>query len=329
MKRAFTLIELLVVIAIIAILAAILFPVFAQAKAAAKKSSDLSNTKQLGIGLQIYLADYDDTYPTAYYYRNDNSSGGTAPNCGYVHWSFMVMPYVKNTKIFVSPGDALGGLAPTNFNTANNNEGQGVPGGQTDSSSCSIADSQVPRLSYIPNSMIMPRKRRSADPMQVISATVIEGVSSTILLGAMTDIPSCINDTSAASGTDWKTHRSTNALYLSDGTTPFHGESSTHVGLAYYYAATVDDAANALLTCQTAASGAAGLVHLAYSSPYRFNGSKSKPKEGGANYVFADTSAKFKSLGATLNPGGFLWGTRAYTAGGAPVIRKDNNQPVQ
>ncbi len=60
--RAFTLIELLVVIAIIAILAAILFPVFAQAKAAAKATSALSNTKQIGTAQQIYLADYDDTY---------------------------------------------------------------------------------------------------------------------------------------------------------------------------------------------------------------------------------------------------------------------------
>src|SRR5262245_31869037 len=61
--RAFTLIELLVVIAIIAILAAILFPVFAQAKAAAKKTACLSNTKQIGTGLMIYLADYDDQFP--------------------------------------------------------------------------------------------------------------------------------------------------------------------------------------------------------------------------------------------------------------------------
>ncbi len=59
-KKAFTLIELLVVIAIIAILAAILFPVFAQAKAAAKKTSELSQIKQVGTGTAIYLADYDD-----------------------------------------------------------------------------------------------------------------------------------------------------------------------------------------------------------------------------------------------------------------------------
>jgi prepilin-type N-terminal cleavage/methylation domain-containing protein/prepilin-type processing-associated H-X9-DG protein len=61
MKRAFTLIELLVVIAIIAILAAILFPVFAQAKLAAKKTTSLSNVKQLSTAYQMYLSDWDDT----------------------------------------------------------------------------------------------------------------------------------------------------------------------------------------------------------------------------------------------------------------------------
>src|SRR5215217_67863 len=63
MKRAFTLIELLVVIAIIAILAAILFPVFAQAKEAAKKTATLSNAKQLGTAMLIYESDYDDCMP--------------------------------------------------------------------------------------------------------------------------------------------------------------------------------------------------------------------------------------------------------------------------
>ena len=64
-SRAFTLIELLVVIAIIAILAAILFPVFAQAKEAAKKTSGLSNVKQLNLACVMYCIDYDDVFPVA------------------------------------------------------------------------------------------------------------------------------------------------------------------------------------------------------------------------------------------------------------------------
>lgn len=95
MKRnaAFTLIELLVVIAIIAILAAILFPVFAQAKAAAKGAVSTSNTKQIGMGLQIYLGDHDDIMPLL---NGLNDSGRT-------NWKHSVHPYVKNTDIFTDP----------------------------------------------------------------------------------------------------------------------------------------------------------------------------------------------------------------------------------
>lgn len=93
-KRAFTLIELLVVIAIIAILAAILFPVFAQAKLAAKKTQDLSNLKQLGTAESLYLGDYDDTYHSPAHY--------TSPNGAVLFYS-MMMPYMKNAEMFHSP----------------------------------------------------------------------------------------------------------------------------------------------------------------------------------------------------------------------------------
>lgn len=97
-SRAFTLIELLVVIAIITILAAILFPVFAQAKAAAKKTACLSNTKQMGLAVTMYLGDYDDTVPC---YVNGSTVSTTGANNFY--WPNALEPYVKERKIWYCP----------------------------------------------------------------------------------------------------------------------------------------------------------------------------------------------------------------------------------
>lgn len=114
MKRAFTLIELLVVIAIIAILAAILFPVFSQAKEAAKKSSCLSNTKQLGVSTLLYLGDYDDNYPQSAYSLDTKTYVGNIglliPGSGDRVFSQFdaVMPYMKNTGILVCPSNSPG-----------------------------------------------------------------------------------------------------------------------------------------------------------------------------------------------------------------------------
>ena len=131
MKKAFTLIELLVVIAIIAILAAILFPVFAQAKLAAKKTADLSNLKQIGTSTFLYQGDYDD----AFYPHRFNCPGGTAGAAAICeeykdasrasglkaeaesmqdtgngagalyryYWIFMLQPYSKNKDLFLNP----------------------------------------------------------------------------------------------------------------------------------------------------------------------------------------------------------------------------------
>ena len=110
-SKAFTLIELLVVIAIIAILAAILFPVFAQAKAAAKKTAALSNFKQVGLGLTMYANDSDDVNVYANPLRNDATNAwepddqGNPGNWWSGGWMFKTQPYLKNKNIFVSPGD--------------------------------------------------------------------------------------------------------------------------------------------------------------------------------------------------------------------------------
>jgi prepilin-type N-terminal cleavage/methylation domain-containing protein/prepilin-type processing-associated H-X9-DG protein len=131
MKKAFTLIELLVVIAIIAILAAILFPVFAQAKLAAKKTSDLANMKQLGTASIMYAGDYDDTmYAHRWNCNYEGGSGATdvcqqfldangnpVPDAQGLFsngnnaaakrypWMYMLQPYVKNFGIFKNPAN--------------------------------------------------------------------------------------------------------------------------------------------------------------------------------------------------------------------------------
>ena len=103
--RAFTLIELLVVIAIIAILAAILFPVFAQAKEAAKKTADISNNKQLLTGTMMYMGDNDDVYPLLRVGPSGWQSVVTGPQIQSGH--IIMIPYVKNKQIWASPNDAI------------------------------------------------------------------------------------------------------------------------------------------------------------------------------------------------------------------------------
>lgn len=128
-KRAhgFTLIELLVVIAIIAILAAILFPVFATAREKARQSSCTSNLKQLGVALLMYAQDYDEYVPC----------GANAGSLGR-GWACQVYPYLKQTTaVFVCPDDSTVGTAQTlwpisyAYNSSLCDPGGGVPWEQT------------------------------------------------------------------------------------------------------------------------------------------------------------------------------------------------------
>src|SRR5215218_3224774 len=107
-RRGFTLIELLVVIAIIAILAAILFPVFAQAREKARQATCLSNCKQIGLASNMYVQDYDETFPGHNWPSGEGvhklPDGRTFQ--GHVGWPLLFYPYVKNLSVFTCPSDA-------------------------------------------------------------------------------------------------------------------------------------------------------------------------------------------------------------------------------
>lgn len=308
-RKGFTLIELLVVIAIIAILAAILFPVFAQAKEAAKKTQDMSNMKQMGLGMMMYLADNDDTYAQAYYYKDDLGDTG-----GYVHWTSTHFQYIKNKDMFVSPGDPARGLIPTNpacSSIYDNSVNYGTP-----------CDAQVPRLSYTVNAVLIPRKRRTPDPANVVSQTSVDQLANTIAISSFSNTAACVNDTSqgqTTTGYKNKSHRPTNAVMTTKNGGKWAGDNTTDANLPFVYAVTMDIAQEAWDFCKSGADSSSR-VHLKYIQPNRFG--------KGSNYAFADGHAKFHTPEATLNPNNFMWGKAVYSMGGKPILDQFD-QPVR
>jgi len=327
MKRAFTLIELLVVIAIIAILAAILFPVFAQAKMAAKKSADLSNTKQIGIGLYLYLSDNDDTFMPSNH-RESDSAGNE------VHWSWMVLPYMKNEQIFVSPADSIGGWAPGCFDETTNNRGFGKPGIQ--GNGCvqqgylpGVYTKQVGRISYVANQAIIGRKRSSGDTSNVVSATAIDNVSGTILVAPATEKQFCMQ---TDAGGEFRSYRPAFGFGIK-GQGALSGSSLPSAAQLPLEALTTSGAnsnqlgkwvgkgtVGGIFSCDLRTTNGGASHTLRYTGSGRF--------DNGNNYVMSDTSAKFRNTMATFDVNKYAWGTAAYSLGGLPVIDPATGNPV-
>jgi prepilin-type N-terminal cleavage/methylation domain-containing protein/prepilin-type processing-associated H-X9-DG protein len=132
-NAGFTLIELLVVIAIIAILAAILFPVFGRARENARRSSCQSNLKQLGLGVMQYTQDYDEKYPGG----GDNYGSG-------IGWGGQIYPYVKSKQVYICPSDG-GDIPPdASYGYNGNNSVPSIPNVPSPSTGLSLAMYEAP-----------------------------------------------------------------------------------------------------------------------------------------------------------------------------------------
>jgi prepilin-type N-terminal cleavage/methylation domain-containing protein/prepilin-type processing-associated H-X9-DG protein len=147
-RAGFTLVELLVVIAVIAILAAILYPVLAMAREAARRTSCLSNLRQIGTSIQVYMQDYDGTYPT-----NPGAPSGSNPESQNIYPFFVkLFPYHRNYQLFICPSRGNGKFGAVHLENLRKNEGradfflggyQTIPAGMG-----SAAEPLFKRLSY-------------------------------------------------------------------------------------------------------------------------------------------------------------------------------------
>jgi prepilin-type N-terminal cleavage/methylation domain-containing protein/prepilin-type processing-associated H-X9-DG protein len=180
-RRAFTIIELLVVIAIIAILAAILFPIFAQAKAAAHKTACLTNEKQIGLAAQLYQSDYDGQlfHHHEDWVLDDGSlrtnlpatveectGGGFGNSQAEKPWMIFFQPYLKNRQIGFCPGDSVSkskNLATNIFEFNGNAEIVGEDCTTNPNSESCIAQAQNTTMwSYLLNSVFTHKSCRYA-----------------------------------------------------------------------------------------------------------------------------------------------------------------------
>ncbi len=275
MRKAFTLIELLVVIAIIAILAAILFPVFAQAKEAAKKTSCLANLKEVATAGYMYAGDSDDTLPQTTW-END------VAHPYQVSWTYLMQPYIKSWDIFRCPSDS----APIEPATK-------CPNGLADLGKMPmVCDWQAPKYSMIPNYNLIP-----PHDWLPVSMTVLPAPADTIMVAerrAKIDTPGL-----SASNATIGQHKGVSGFVPAQPcaarafVTP--GTSTGSTGYTYF------TPAQAKLLPTTATNDKQDLVRVKWDR-----------HTGGSNYSYADGHAKYQKLEQTLNPDRYGYGDKYY-----------------
>jgi prepilin-type N-terminal cleavage/methylation domain-containing protein len=268
-RRAFTLIELLVVIAIIAILAAILFPVFAQAKLAAKKISAVSNAKQIVLGAIMYAGDYDDT--TVSYYNIARIGGKYISGSPYQYWPGLVSPYIQKaqngvtgsggeqalaqdlSKVFFDPGESF--TFPTT----------GAYGNVT---SWGISDDYVQYIQpYWSSGYLGP----------AVNFSAVSSPASVVYFAETWDYLSCAPPYHSPAAADPGYPGSALALSIFD-------KNGNGIGATHAYNATLDVIATGLPGAGLPKNGAVDTLQAAYNGSY-------KAKWAGAGYLYSGSSA--------------------------------------
>jgi prepilin-type N-terminal cleavage/methylation domain-containing protein/prepilin-type processing-associated H-X9-DG protein len=287
-RRGFTLIELLVVIAIIAILAAILFPVFAKAREKARQISCLSNCKQLGLGVMMYAQDYDETYPRGCFLDGGKVNDWT--------WTIQLQPYVSNNQVFVCPSDPSP-CPPVVKGTTHYQ--------------------QVPLFSYLTNYNVIPAHDWAAPCL-----AALDSPATTVMIAERRPMfKSPGGNSGGAPESSWKgcsgwipdQPQSASGIggpppTLVAGSSPTSSVSAT-AGVYYYNSMTttqadLNTASNGDGTCNDDGTYVGDLYRVEWDRHL-----------GGANYIMADGHAKWFLLQETLNQPGqgtWMWGTVWY-----------------
>lgn len=331
-RTGFTLIELLVVVGIIAMLASILMPSLSKAREQAKAASCLSNLHNVGLSLAMYLGDSRNYYPTAYNYIDGNGSSG-----GYYHWTaaldskeyeadIIAHKYPKLAKQYVCPSHTVDGFAPTNFTTWRVPDPP--PGQASQDATDTKDDRQAPRVSYVPNEVIMPRKKFSAahdraalgstpvgahtSNLCYVNADEVDSPNNTILVAEFSSSANCIWGSSVGGGVAYKSHRPTNAVKSDQTDGVFDGEgyeTGTQV-----WKLTLAEAVAAIDAVLANKDAGPTSHHISYINPNSHG-------NAGSNYLFVDGHSSRHTLQESLDPGTYMWGKKVYSCIDKPLIQ--------